>query len=272
MERIVRVLSCGFIALAVVAGSSQAHAEEIKVGGTGAGLGIMRLLADAFVKTDPDVSVTVLPSLGSSGGIKALAAGAIQLSVSSRDLKDAERQQGLTAVEFGRTPFVFAVSAENETSGITMSQLVDIYSGKTTRWPDGTRIRLVLRPVSEADSAMIRNMSPEMAQAKKQAQERPGMLFAITDQDNQDDIENIAGAIGGTSLGQIVAERRKLKALVLDGVQPTPQNLADGSYPHAKILFLVTGQKTPPAAHRFAEFVQSPAGREILGRTGYWVR
>lgn len=272
MTRIARVIPFGFIVIAAVACLSHARADEIKIGGTGAGLATMRLLADAFVKTHSDTRIDILPSLGSSGGIKAVAAGVIQLAVSSRDLTDAERQQDLIAVEYGRTPFVFAVSVKNRTSGLTLPQLADIYSGRTVQWPDGVRIRLVLRPIHDADSEMIGSMSLAMAEAKKQAESRPGMLFAVTDQDTQDNIEKIPGALGGTSLGQIVAEQRQIKALALDGIQPSPQNLANGSYRYAKVMFLVTSPKTPPAAQRFVDFARSPAGREILQRTGYWVR
>lgn len=248
------------------------HADEIKVGGIGAGLATMRLLADAFVKTRPDTTITVLPSLGSSGGIKAVAAGAISLAVSGRDLTEAERRQGLVAVEVARTPFVFTLSANNKVEAITLPQLVDIYSGKTTQWPDGSTIRIVLRPVGDTDGEMIRSMSPALARAMQQAHARPGMLIAVTDQDVQENIEHIPGALGATSLGQIVAERRQLKALTLEGVRPSPQSLASGRYRYARILYLIASPKTPATAHGFAEFVRSQAGREVLGQTGYWVR
>jgi phosphate transport system substrate-binding protein len=272
MRRIARTVSIAFILFAAGVCPPCAHAEALKIGGTGAGLTTMSLLADAYVKTHADIAISVLPSLGSSGGIKAVAAGAIQLAVSSRDLTEAERKQGLVAVEYGRTPFVFAVSVKNKVEAITLQQLADIYSGKTVQWPDGVKIRIVLRPPSDADSEMVRSMSPELEKAKKQAESRPGMLFAVIDQDTQENIERIPGALGATSLGQIMAEQRQIKALTLDGVRPSPQNLANGSYAYAKIMFLVTSSKTPAAALRFAEFVRSAAGREILGRSGYWVR
>lgn len=272
MKRVAQTISIALILLTTSVWPSRGHAQEIKIGGTGTGLATMALLADAYLKTHSDSVINVLPSLGSSGGIKAMAGGAIQLAVSSRELTDAERKQALLAVEFGRTPFVFAVSVKNKMEGVTLPQLVDIYSGKTGQWPDGTKIRIVLRPVGDADSEMIRSMSAEMMRAKKEAESRPGMLFAVTDQDTQNSIERIPGAFGGTSLGQIMAEQRQLKALTLNGVQPSPQNIAQGRYPYVKVMFLVTGPKTSPAAQGFADFVRSPAGREILGRTGYWVR
>lgn len=272
MRSVERTIAIVLILFVFNAWASSGYAQEIKIGGTGAGLATMKLLANAYVRIHPGTAVKILPSLGSSGGIKAVADGAIQLAVSSRDLTDTERKQGLAAVEFGRTPFVFAVSTDNKVDSITLQELADIYASKREQWPDGSRIRLVLRPANEADSAMARRMSPEMAHAMRLAEERPGMLYAVTDQDAQKSIEEIPGAFGVTSLAQIMAEQRQLKALSLNGVRPTPQNLANGSYPYAKVMFLVTSPKTTVAAQRFAEFVQSPAGRDLLGRIGYWVR
>ena len=221
-----------------------ARADEVRIGGTGAGLATMRLLAEGHAKSSPADKVTVLPSLGSSGGIKAVAAGAIQLAVIARPLSEAEQQQGLKADELGRTPFVFAVSAKNPVKGMTIPELVEIYSGATTQWPDGSKIRLVLRPPNDADSAYVRNLSPAMEKAKKLAEDRTGMVIATTDQDAQDNIEKIPGALGVTSLGQIVAEARSIKALSMGGVEANATNLANGSYPYVKTLLLVSGPKT----------------------------
>src|SRR5687767_3132598 len=99
-------------ALLVAAGAAQA-AAEIKIGGTGNALGTMRELAHAYSKLHPGTKVIVLPSLGSGGGIKAATNGAIDIAVSSRPLKDDERQPDVVETEYARTPFVFAVSAKS---------------------------------------------------------------------------------------------------------------------------------------------------------------
>ena len=52
-------------------------AATLKIGGTGAALGTMRILADQFVRMRPDISVVIPDSLGSGGGIKAVLAGAL---------------------------------------------------------------------------------------------------------------------------------------------------------------------------------------------------
>jgi phosphate transport system substrate-binding protein len=41
-----------------------AHADTIKVGGTGAALGVMRVLGDSFKTTHPTVDVVVVPGSG----------------------------------------------------------------------------------------------------------------------------------------------------------------------------------------------------------------
>jgi len=251
-----------------------AHAEtlEIKIGGTGAALGTMQLLAQAYAKTQPDAKITVLPSMGSGGGIKAVLAGAVQIGVSARPLTEAEIKAGANGVEYGRTPFVFATSAVNKATGITTQNLVDFYAGKVDQWPDGTKLRLVLRPIGDSDSETIKSISPSMRDAKSAAEQRKGMVFTITDQETAAAIEKISGAIGPSSLALLLSEQRPIKALALDGVMPSPQNLANGSYPLFKDVLMVTGPKTPPEAQAFVAFVKSSAGREILQRTGHWVK
>ena len=67
------------------------------------------------------------------------------------------------------------------------------------------------------------------------------------------------------------SEKRALRALKLDGVDPTPANAAAKTYPLYKPLFFVTGAKHPAAVERFIDFVRSPAGRRILTDNGHWV-
>lgn len=251
--------------------TTSTRAEELKLGGTGGALETMRELAGAYAREHSQTRIRVLPSLGSGGGIKAVLAGAIQIAVSSRPLKNAELTQGAVAVEYGRTPFIFVTSINNQMTGLDVEDLVEIYAGRTTTWSDGTRIRLVLRPLGESDSEMVKNISPVMREAKTQAEARHGMLFAVTDQESADYQETVPGALGTSTLAQILSEKRALKPLQLNGVDATPANIANGSYPLYKPLYLVTGPGSPPAALIFIDFVLSPQGLEILERNGHWV-
>lgn len=246
-------------------------AAQMKIGGSGAALGTMQLLIDAYTGRYPDFAGTTIPSLGSAGSIKALAAGAIDIAVTSRPMNEAERELPITETEYARTPFVFAVAVRSKVSAITVRELADIYAGRTTQWPDGSPIRIVLRPANDIDTAMIKGISPQMEQAVSAAERRPGVAFSATDDDAADDIEKIPGAIGPTSIALILSEKRALRALRLDGVDPSPANIAAGSYPHYKRLFIVTAAKPSPAVERFIAFVQSAPGRRMLLDTGHWI-
>ena len=245
-----------------------AHADSIKIGGTGTGLGTMKLMAGAFNKSRPDAQLIVTPSLGSTGAIRAVLAGAVDIGISARPVTPEENRQGASARAYARTPFVIATAAKNPGAGLTLPQLVQIYSGKVTRWPDGSRIRLVVRPDADADTAVMRAFSAEMNTAITAALARKGLRMADTDQDNADALEKLPGSLGTTTLTQIVTENRALRTLALDGVTPTLQSLAAGRYPHFKTLHLVTGRNPSPLAKDFVAFIRSPAGEAVLARSG----
>ena len=84
--------------------------------------------------------------------------------------------------EYARTPFVFAVSTKSKVTAITTGQIADLYAGRTQTWPDGSRIRLVLRPVGDADTDQIKKIAPAIAEALIHAEKIPGTPFALTDQ------------------------------------------------------------------------------------------
>lgn len=251
--------------------SSTTLAEVLTIGGSGAALGTMRLLANEFNVRNPDISITMVPALGSRGGVKAMIAGRIGIAVTSRAISEGERKLGIVEIEYARTPFVFAISAASTVTAMTSQELADIYAGKMTAWADGSPVRVVLRPISDVNNEMIKSISGDLRLGLLAAYARPGVRVAVSDQDAAGDLERIAGSIGPSTLALIFSENRALRALKFNGVEPTPANAESGAYPYYVRLFLVTGAKRPAAVDRFIAFVQSPAGQRILLRTGHWV-
>lgn len=266
-----RLLAFAIASTATLFAGEATGAEEIKIGGTGNALGAMRLLGDAFGKQNPDMQVTVLPSLGTSGAVKAIPKGALDIGLTARPLTDEERKLGTISLEYARSPLVFAVSTKTRVRALTLDHIADIYSGKMVNWPDGSQIRPVLRQVGDDTTQQIRRMSPALDKAMSAAEQRPGMPFATTDQEAADKTESVPGALGVSTLSLINSENRPLRALTLDGVEPTVSNAASGKYPHAKRFFLITRPDPSAAVKRFIAFMQSPAGREILTRAGNWI-
>lgn len=260
----------GLLAMILALVSPVAMSEGIRIGGTGNALGTMHRLAAAFGKKYPAVKIDVLSSLGSSGALKALAKGAIDIALSSRLPTSEELACGLRATEYARSATVLAVSVHSKVTDITSEQIADLYAGRLAEWPDGTRIRPVLRQPGEDNTMQIKALSPAIEQALSDAERRPGLALAATDQETADKIESIPGAIGVSTLALIRSEGRALRALKLNGSEATERNGVAGTYPIVKPFYFVTQVAPSVAVRQFVDFVGSAAGRDILTQNGNW--
>jgi len=249
--------------------SSPAHAQEtIKIGGTGTGLGTMHLIIAAFEKENPYLKIKLMPSIGSSGAIKATAEGAMDIGLIGRPLKEDEAKLGLTVIEYAKTPFLFVVQNKVPVSDLSLEEIVKIYKGETLTWPNGERVRLVLRPATDADTVFARTVSPEMNTALDSALSRQGMLMGLTNQENNDLIDKTPGSIGFSSLTQIVTEHHEVKALTINGIAPGTKGIVNKKYPFMRTLALLIKPSPSPSVRRFIDFMYSPTGEGILKKTG----
>jgi phosphate transport system substrate-binding protein len=255
--------------LAVGAGSAAA-APTLKTGGTGAAVGTIEVLVQEYRLRHPDFTIQVVPGLGTSGGLKALSGGALDLALVGRSLKPQETDAGLVAHELGRTPFV-VVTNKSGIGNVSTAELAGLIGSSSPVWPDGAPVRLVLRPVADSDTDLLAGFAPEVKAALAEAQQRGGMIRAITDQESANESERLPGSLGTSSLALLRSEQRKLDVLSIDGVAPSMENFASGAYPHGKKLFVVTQGTPRPEAVEFLQFIASPKGREILVRLGYQV-
>jgi phosphate transport system substrate-binding protein len=262
-------LICGIMSTAVI--SVSGAEETIKIGGMGSGLGVIKIMGKAYEKKHPGTKVRVLPSLGSTGGIKGVAKGALDIGISARPFRGEEKSYGLSTAEYAKTPLVIVTRINTRAVELTTEDLVRIYEGSVLSWEDGRRIRPVLRPEEDIDTQIVKELSPEMKKAIEIAMSRKGMLIAITDQDATNTIQKTPGALGFSTLAQVITEKLPLKILSLNGVFPTAGALSNGSYRPKKALFLVTRPKSSPRVEDFLNFVRSQAGVKILEESGYVV-
>jgi phosphate transport system substrate-binding protein len=259
-----------FMLFITLSGSCLA-AETVRINGSGSCLDMLKPIVEAYLKTNRDVSIEIEKPLGSSGAIKALLAGTLNVVVASRSLKPEEIAKGAQLREFGRTPLVIVTEKSVDKLNITTKELEEIYSGITTKWQNGKNIRLVLRPKEDVDTHILRDLSPGMNSAMTAAQSRPGMIVAITDIDAKETISKTPCSLGASGLTSLFTEKLSLNALTLNGVEPTPKNLASGAYPLFKAISVVTSSHTTPEAQKFINYVFSPQGRAIASKVGVLV-
>jgi phosphate transport system substrate-binding protein len=95
------------------------------------------------------------------------------------------------------------------------------------------------------------------------------MVSGLTEQDAVDAIERLPGGLGTATVALLQSERRRARALAIEGVAPTLENVADGSYPYVKTMYLVVTQDAPASVMKFVQFAGSGAGRRVLAEMGH---
>ena len=242
-----------------------AVAQTLRVGGTGTAIGMLQQVGANFTATT-GVKVEVVTSLGSTGAIRALGDGLLDIAVPARPLKSDESAAGLRQVAVLRTAYVMATSHSNP-NGLKTADLARIFAADKPTWADGTPIRIILRPRSDTDTALLAESFPGMGEALEVARRRAEVPTAATDQDNAALAERTPGALTGTTVTQIKTEQRNLRVVPLDGVAPTFANFESGVYRFAKKLYFIFPRNSTPEAKRFVEYLRSPQGVKTLRET-----
>jgi phosphate transport system substrate-binding protein len=262
-----RTLRTGLLtALLLIAGASIATAETLRMGGVGAATAVVPHLFAAFTR-EHEATLNYIPSLGSSGGLRALNDGALDVAISGRELRPDERAQGMTPRVAVRTPYVL-ITSHSHPESLARSEVAARFKSPKSKWADGSVLRIVLRPKSDSDTPLLSGMFPGMAVAIEQARERPDVPVAATDQDNADLVERTPSSLAGSTFTQVKMEKRGVRFVAIDGVEPSLETLESGAYPYSKTLYFVLPNRKNALAEEFIVFLNSPAGHAALRETG----
>ena len=228
-------------------------------------LATMKRVAAAFTAAGgPEVEM--LPSLGTSGGFKAIGAGAIDLAVASRPAVPAEAAAGIVTTYFASTALAFVTRQSEPARAVSSEELERILTGAFASWPEGTPVRFVRRQPSDSDWDILASYSPGVAQAVAAARTRPGVPTFMNDQDHAAALERLPGAFGSLALGQVAAEERRLQPVALNGILPSVVSVKNGTWPLVKHLFVAHGASPRPEALAFAAFLGGSEAEAILAR------
>lgn len=152
---------------------------------------------------------------------------------------------------------------------MSLEQLTDIYSLKTMQWPDGGQIRLIMRAATETDSILLRSLSPRMDAAISQTLQRQRTPVAENDLDNLQLLESTPGSLGTASLGLLRITGSAVKPIGFNGVQPSLETMANGRYPLANTLILITDKQSNEATLAFVQYLQNPQVSRMLREWDY---
>lgn len=259
-----------FLSLANPALAALAPVTTLVFAGSGTNLPLVRVLAQAFQRSHPGITIDVPASIGSTSAIRATVDGAITIGLISRPLKESEKSLGLDVVTFARAPLVIGVHPTVSEEEISYAGIIDIYRGKKRHWEDGKRIIVLTREPGDSTIEVMTKGVQGFREVYEESQKAKRCTTLLSDLDMNQSLAKTTHAIGFSDLGAIKIEGHRIKPLKVNGVAPTVKNLESGAYPLAKtLMFVFHKEKLPPAASKFLSFVRSKEGASILRTNGY---
>lgn len=262
---------CSIVILAAFGAFAEtAAAESIVIAGSGSNLPAIRLLLKAFSRLHPNIHFAEPTNIGSDGAIRAVADGAISIGLISRPPHDDEKKLGLTIVPYARTTVAIGVNPLVKDDGITFNELNSIYRGEKTTWKDGHKIIVLSREPGESSIYVLTENVPGFREVYDDSIKHNRWSIILKDEGMNQKIQSTPYSIGFTDMGAIVSQKLKIKMLKLNGIYPSPKNVANNSYPLYKTLaFVYRPERLTRDIKAYMSYVCSPEGKDILLNNGY---
>ena len=115
----------------------QSDAEgKVVVAGSSSVTPVMEKLKEAYEKANGGKITVEVQQSDSTTGITSAAEGICDIGMASRELKDEETTENLTATEIARDGIAVVVNNDNDIDELTSDQVKAIFTGETTDWED----------------------------------------------------------------------------------------------------------------------------------------
>ena len=221
-------------------------------------------LSEAFMEEYPDVTVTA-EFVGSGAGIEAVTNGTADIGNSSRSLKDEEKAAGVVENVVAIDGIAVCVDPANEVADLTKEQLTNIYNGTVTNWKEvgGTDEPIIV--IGREAGSGTRGAFEELVDLKdacKYANELDSTGAVIAK------VASTPGAIGYASLDAL---DDSVKALSLEGVEATAENIKAGNYFLSRPFVMATKgeiSEQNDLVQAWFDFVLGNEGQQVASEVG----
>ena len=261
MKKLVIMMLVAVLALSMMVGCGKEE-SSVSTDGSTSMEKVIGGLGEAF-QNNTGITFTYNPT-GSGSGIKAVQEGRCDIGLSSRDLKAEEKEAGLMGTVLAYDGIAIIVNPENPVSALSLETIARIYTGEIKNWSEvgGNDAEIVL--IGREAGSGTRNgfeSITDTEDACKYRQELTSTGDVITT------VSQNPGAIGYASVASV---KNTVKAVTVNGVAATEENIKNGSYVVQRPFVLVTKADTElsESAQKFFDYITSSEVNEIISAAG----
>ncbi len=217
-------------------------------------------VADNYMREHPGIAIIVQGG-GSTAGIQATFNRICNIGTSSRHLIGDEKR--LKQILIAMDGVAVIVHPSNPVDNLTVEQIRGIFTGKIRNWKDVGGKDEIIIPVTREEGSGTRGSFEELIMEGEEISDR--CLVQDSNGSVREIIATTPNGIGYISAG-LVDEREK--AIAIDGIKPTPENLISHHYKFCRPFLLLLLEEPKGEVKKFIDYVLSPKGQKILAGNG----
>jgi len=217
-------------------------------------------LAAEFMDANPDVSIDIQGG-GSSVGVTSAGDGTVDLGAASREVKDTEFETypDLQVITIAYDGIAVVVNPDVALDGLTKDQVQAIFAGEVTNFsevggPDAP-ITVVSREEGSGTRAAFEELVMEYKDDAGEKQIKPIVESALLQQSNgqvRTVVATTPNTIAYLSFGFL---DDSVKGVAIEGVEPTVDNVKNGTYSIFRPLNLLSNGQPSELAQAFLDYI-----------------
>ncbi len=244
--------------------ADRALSGTVALGGSTSMESVIGYLKEQFTEDNGGVTISYA-GVGSGGGIEGVSNGTYDIGLSSRDLKDEEKEKGLSATVLALDGIAVIVNSDCAVDDLSLEEISAIYSNGITNWSevggDDLEIALIGREESSGTRDGFESITGTDGSYLDQELTSTGAVITA--------VAGNVNAIGYASLSAVEGQSG-IKAVTVDKVACSEETILDGSYAIQRPFVLVTvdDQDLGDAAQAFFDFCISDSATDLIRAAG----
>lgn len=241
-----------------------AEENSIQIKGSDTMVNLGQAWAEGYMMKNPNAFIAITGG-GSGTGIAALISGTCDIAQCSRKMKEKEietaKTKGIEPKEFivALDGIAVVIHPKNPVSKLTIAQLADIFTGRIKNWKElggvNSPIVILSREVNSGTHVYFKEHVLGNSEFAESA------LLMPSSQAIADEVAQNPNAIGYYGIGYISPQQ---KAVAVEGIEPTIENVSSSKYPISRPLFMYTNGEPKGFVKDYLDFILSEEGQKIV--------